>query len=254
MQFSHSRIECFRKCKYQFKLRYIDKLKTLPPTDANNALLLGLALHKGIETDVETAIKEYYNSFPIIDDLVINEALKLENLIPKVKAILPEGYHETKIENPDFVSFLDLITPNPDGSFDLYDFKYSNNVKSYMESGQLHEYKYFYESQTGQTIRKMYFVFVPKLQIRQKKTEDLQQFRTRLMGDLEKAVPQIVEVPFDYTKVIDFYASIKECLETNEFPKNPTRLCDWCDYQKYCESDGKINYNVILPGEHGYAR
>lgn len=29
--------------------------------------------------------------------------------------------------------------------FDLYDFKYSNNAKSYAVSGQLHEYKYWYE-------------------------------------------------------------------------------------------------------------
>lgn len=30
-------------------------------------------------------------------------------------------------------------------AFDLYDFKYSNNGKSYSVSGQLHEYKYWYE-------------------------------------------------------------------------------------------------------------
>ena len=65
------------------------------------------------------------------------------------------------------------IFPFGYGQFDLYDFKYSNNIDHYMESRQLHVYKYFFERITGKHIRKMYFVFVPKVQIRQKKTETL---------------------------------------------------------------------------------
>lgn len=58
MQVSHSRIECYKHCPYQYKLRYIDKLKTLPPEEANNALIIGTALHTGIEKGTETAIRE----------------------------------------------------------------------------------------------------------------------------------------------------------------------------------------------------
>ena len=58
MEISHSRIECFESCPFKYKLKYLDKLKTLKNTDdANNPLYLGTALHTGIEKDVETAIK-----------------------------------------------------------------------------------------------------------------------------------------------------------------------------------------------------
>ena len=244
MQFSHSRLESFKNCPFKYKLHYIDKIDTLPNTEADNALLLGTALHTGIEKNVETAVAEYLMSFPVITDLHINEVIKLEHLIPKARAVLPEGKHEIQILTDDFVGFMDLLTPNDDGSFDLYDFKYSNNVDRYMESGQLHEYKFFFEQQTGKRIRNLYFVFVPKVQIRQKKTEDLRQFRDRLRETLKQKEVQIRQVEYDPVKVIDFVLGVKHCLETNEYSKNPNRLCDWCDYQQYCEKG--IDY-MLLP-------
>ena len=115
-------------------MRYIDKIEALPSTDANNALIIGIAMHTGIEKGVEEAIKTYYNSFPIITDDHVNEAIKLEYLIPKVQEILPEGKFELQIINSDFVGFIDLTSRNDDGSYDIYDFKYSNNTKGYMDS------------------------------------------------------------------------------------------------------------------------
>lgn len=244
MQFSHSRLGCFENCPYKYRLQYIDKLKTIAPTNADNALILGTALHTGIETDVQTAIKEYCRAFPIIDDLQINEIIKLEYLIPKVKEVLPPGEHEIQIITSDFIGFMDLLTPNDDETYDLYDFKYSNNVSRYMKSGQLHEYKYFFEQQTGKRIRNMYFVFVPKVQIRQKKTEDLRQFRERIRTELEKSEVQIKQVQFDYSKVVDFVIGVKHVLETEDFEKNQGYLCNWCDYQLYCEKG--LDY-MLLP-------
>ena len=98
MQFSYSRVDCFKKCPYQFKLRYVDGLKTYDEYEAQDALRLGTALHTGIEKDIQTAIQEYYNSYPIITDAHITEAIKLETLIPKVKAVIPEGQHEVFFE------------------------------------------------------------------------------------------------------------------------------------------------------------
>ena len=110
-------------------------------------------MHMGIEQDVETAVEWYYNQYPIITDLHINEAIKLESLIPKVKAILPKGQHEIKIETNDFIGFADLVTA--DG--DIYDFKYSNHVDKYLESKQLHLYKHFREMNCD-TTKDLYYV------------------------------------------------------------------------------------------------
>lgn len=230
-------------------MRYIDGIKTLPLTDADNSLILGTAIHTGIEKGVDAAIKEYCNSFPIIDDLHINEIIKLEYLIPRVRELLPEGLYEIMVADTDFIGFIDLLVKIDDGTYDLYDFKYSNNTRSYIESAQLHLYKYFYEKQTKNKIRNMYFVFVPKIKIKQKKEEDLYSFRKRLKAELEQSEVKLVQVEYDYKKVIEFMAGIKKILETKEFPKEPSYLCNWCEFQQYCESNGEIDYDIIYPWE-----
>jgi hypothetical protein len=128
MQVSHSRISTFVSCPYKFDLKYNQGLETIFNCDPQNPLILGHALHTGIEKDVETAISEYYSAYPIIDDLHVNEAIKLQYLIPKVKAQLPKGEHEVKIEDEDYIgcidllSYVDTLTLGPfDGEMEYYD-------------------------------------------------------------------------------------------------------------------------------------
>ena len=275
MQVSYSRISTHEKCPYQFKLKYLDGLQTLPTDDPQSALVLGHALHTGIEKDVTAAIDEYYSAYPIIDDRHVTEAMKLEYLIPKVKSVLSEGEHEVKIETDDFIGYIDLLASAqltteerddvcrecgkeceyessgqcPYGKyaewFDIYDFKYSNNVSGYMESAQLHLYKYFFElTNPGKRIRNLYFVFVPKCQLRQKKTETLYEFRKRCMEDLESKEIRIEQVGYQPNKVIEYLIATKHCIEDSEFLKNPTRLCDFCDYKAFCQEG--IDF-MILP-------
>ena len=46
MRMSFSRVETFVNCPYRFKLRYLDKLETLPEwDDPANPLIIGTALH-----------------------------------------------------------------------------------------------------------------------------------------------------------------------------------------------------------------
>lgn len=249
MRYSVSRVGCFNTCPYQFKLRYIDGLETLPDyDDPQNALYLGSALHKGIETTVEEGIKLYYDSYPIISDMHINEAIKLTYWIPKVKELLPENVeHEVEIAYKDeFIGFIDLLVKNPDGTYDIYDFKYSNNVDKYMESPQLHVYKDYFEKVTKKKVKKLFFVFVPKIAIRQKKTETVQTFRTRLFEELGKKSVEIKEVPFDSSKLVDYHMEIEAIENRNYFGKNETRLCQWCAYERYCKTEGKEDY-MILP-------
>ena len=241
MSFSHSSTECFQNCPAQYKFRYVDNTKMIPSDDPASALYLGTALHRGIETDVETAIREYFETFPIITDAHINESIKLEHWIPIVKGLLPEGHHEVELQDEHFHGFLDLICPCtklddelPHGQYDLYDFKYSNNVEHYMESRQLHLYKYKFEKLTGKRIRKMFFVFVPKVNIKQKKTEDLHQFRQRIKDELKDLKVEIKEVTYDPNKVLEYFELCQDIQHTTEFPRNESFLCKFCEYQDLC--------------------
>lgn len=200
-------------------------------------MILGTALHTGIEEGIDQALDFYASSFPILTDDHIHEMMKLEALIPKAKALLPPGgTFELPIGNSDFIGFMDYLAPVDEGTFDLYDFKYSSNSKSYMVSGQLHEYKYFYElTHPGHRIRNMYFLFVPKVKIRQKKTETLAQFRDRLREALNGAEPWLEQVPFNLYKVVDFLTDVKHMVEETDFQKHPNHFCGWCEYEEYCQ-------------------
>ena len=241
----YSAVSTFENCPYQYKLRYIDNVEMLDEYEPSDALKIGTALHRGIEVDTSTAIQEYFNSYPIITDAHITEVIKLETMIPKVKAVIPEGQHEVFFEYGVFKGTIDLLVDNKDGTYSIYDFKYSNSVDRYMRSVQLHVYKYFAEKALGITVSHLYFVFVQKVQIRQKKTEDLNQFRLRLKNTLQDAQVQVKEVSYDANKVIDFMQNQVKILTCSDYIKTPSKLCDWCEYQEFCEKQEVIN--MALP-------
>lgn len=216
-------------------MRYLDGITADTPAEADNPLILGTALHTGIERSLEEALHEYAFSFPIITDEHIHEMMKLEMVIPLARSAIPKGgKFEVEIKDDDFHGFIDYLVPmgwmskdaytNPYGEsvdiFDIYDFKYSNNVSGYKQSNQLHLYKYFFERDNpGKKIRDMYLVFVPKVSIKQKKTETLVEFRQRLKDELSKVEVKIVQIGFNPQKVIDFLFGIKAVNEETEFPQ-----------------------------------
>lgn len=264
-------------------MRYLQGITTIPATEPDNPLILGQAVHTGIEKSLEEAIREYCFSFPIITDEHINEIIKFETVIPLAKmAIPPGGQFEVEIKDDDFHGFIDYLVPvemdlqgkdeicdgckqcdscswsysgrcpkgkfsvPSDNLFDLYDFKYSNNVSGYKQSGQLHEYKYFFEKNNpGKKIRNMFFVFIPKVTIRQKKTETLLEFRQRLKSELSGVEVKVVQIEFNIEKMIEFLFGIKAVNEETEFPQEKSYLCRYCEFQEYCEKGW--NYFMKLP-------
>lgn len=234
-------------------------MTTIPATEPDNPLILGQTVHTGIEKSLKEAIREYCFSFPIIADEHINEIIKFETVIPLARAAIPPGgQFEVEIKDDDFHGFIDYLVPTrteqrlngenqeiPD-VFDLYDFKYSNNVSGYKQSGQLHEYKYFFErNNPGKKIRNMYFVFIPKVTIRQKKTETLLEFRERLKEALSGVEVKTVQIGFNPEKVIEFLFGIKAVNEETEFPQEKSYLCRYCEFQEYCEKGN--DYMIKLP-------
>ena len=229
-------------------MRYCDKLQTIKSDEPDNALFLGTAMHTGLEKGVDAAIKEYFMQYPVITDVHINEAMKLEVMIPKAKRMIPNGEYEVLIEDEDFKGFIDLLAPVTSdtrlggeyqelpGVYDLYDFKYSNNVSHYKDSVQVHLYKYYFEKlNPGKKIRNLYYLCVPKVNIKQKKTEDLGQFRQRIQEELKAAEPELVQVEYDPNKVLDWMFSVKHTIEAVDFPKNQSWLCRYCEYADYCK-------------------
>lgn len=261
MQFSYSKVDCYSKCNYQFKLRYVDKLKTYDDYDPQSPLILGTAIHKGIETNPKEAIREYYNSYPVISDKHIEEAIKLEYLIPRVKQILetnyPNGKHEVKIETPTFVGYIDYLYPVGNGTYGIIDFKYSNAIDRYMESKQLHVYKYYCERVLNIKVSQLTFMFLPKIAPRQKKTETLSQFRKRIIETLNSKSIECKNVPYNKEQLQSYLNLTNQITNSKEYPKNKTRLCDFCEFKEFCINGDSLNIkeeiNMNLPSTNRVA-
>ena len=246
MQFSYSRVDLFKHCPYHFKLRYIDRLTELPNYEANSPLIVGHALHTGIEKGKKAMLKEFYNAFPLVTNDVINEAIKLEHNLEKAEEWLSDfnnsfsftgGYefiHEYEINKPEFIGFVDLIVKRK-GTNDIaiIDFKYSNAIEKYKESPQLQIYKYYLE-QEGYNVIAMGYLFLPKTSIRQKKDEDLIQFRKRLNVTMRKLKTTCLKIEPQEMEIIYFLnqcREIKEAIQEKTFNwiKNPNDECFACN-------------------------
>lgn len=250
-QYSYSRVSLFNDCPYHFDLRYNKKLTELPKYDADNPLIIGHALHSGIEHDVNTALNEYYNSFPVLTDAIIEEAMKLEILIPKVKEYLAKSFsdfefiHEYKIDHENYVGFVDLILKAPDGTCMVVDFKYSNNIDNYLKSGQLHIYKDYLELD-GFDVKRLAYLFVPKTSLKQKETEDLFHFRKRIVDAVEASEIKFVPIQFNEMESIYFKNSIRQIEGTKDFSKkNTSKKCFSCNPRF------RPNYLEALENEKG---
>jgi hypothetical protein len=191
--------------------------------------------------DVQAAIDNYVSNYNIVTDQIVNEVIKLEYLIPKALELLPDGECEVEISTPDFIGFIDRLCPtfvDEDGvqHWDLYDYKYTKNGERYKTSKQLHIYKYYFElTHPNNVIDHLYYLIIGKTAIRQKKTETIQQFRNRLLETLETLPIEIMEVTYSISSISQFQECCQHLNSVEEYPENPTRLCDWCDYQPYCQ-------------------
>lgn len=248
MKLSFSKVDSFKQCPFKWKLKYIDKLDTIPNwDDPVNPLIVGTAIHHGIENGVDEAIREYLMSYPIITDGHIEEVMKLKTLIPKVKELISDTaeFEVTLDDEGRFIGYIDYL--DRENSI-LLDFKYTSekNLKEkYLKSSQIHLYKWYLKELTGYEVEKIGYLFIPKISIRQKKTETQLQFRQRLEDELSKAEPRIEFVEYSQKKVDEFFRTAKEIEQTEEFPKNQSKLCDWCEYQRFCEEG--VNYMITLP-------
>jgi hypothetical protein len=235
-----SAITDYAHCPCHYKLRYLDKIETIKNQDANNALYLGTAIHYGCETgSIQKMLDKYYSNYYVITDEIINEAIKIEYLLPKVLNFMNQYEkleHEVSFKNGSFTGTVDLLAHNQDGTVDLYDYKYSNNIDDYMASPQLHLYKYFIEL-LGYKVNKIAFIFIPKTFIRQKQTEDLYAFRKRLDEALSTMDITVMYLDYDSNKVAQALNIAILMLETKEFVKAPSTDCKFCEYKLHCEKE-----------------
>lgn len=242
--FSYSRISQYFTCARCFWYRYIAKIKAQRTIFSNDALILGQSCHLCAQEGLEKGIEYYEKQFDHLNHRHVNEEIKLRYVGAPLYEIFGHHQHELKVLGDD--GYIGFIDDYDEETKTLSDFKYSNAVDRYLESPQIHLYKYYGEKQ-GLDIDSLQYVFIPKVAIRQKKTETLEQFRARLMDELMKKEIQIVPVEYDVKKVEKFLAqkdlvmdiATNHSEEIEFFKCDPKRtFCRNCDYRGLCELQG----------------
>lgn len=254
---SYSRAECYAKCPFQYRLRYRDGLRTLPKYDPQDALIVGNAFHMAIETTPEEAVEWYKSQYPIITDLHIEECMKLlwigtlarEYVYSLCGASDPIFEHGVWDEEYGWVGYMDCLIPRGGMKFTLLDFKYASSPDRYSSSPQLTIYKHMLKRQ-GIDVADSYFVVAPKVDIKRKKDESTEDFRMRLNAELEVYTENdihLIRPMVDGEKAVRSYLKLmKEIREAESFPRNESRLCGWCEYERYCQSDGEDMTDIAL--------
>ena len=59
-------------------------------------------------------------------------------------------------------------------------------------------------------------------------------------GVVLKHSPTVDEIMAFEAEVLELAAEIREAVETGEFLPKPSKLCDWCSFQKLCPAQGGI--------------
>lgn len=246
---SYSRVECYAKCPFQYRLRYRDELKTLPTYDAQDPLIVGNAFHMAIETSPEQAVEWYKSQYPIITDLHVEECMKLLKIGGLARQLVysmtggaaPIFEYGVYDEEYEWLGYMDCLIPRGGMKFTLLDFKYASSIDRYASSPQLAVYRHMLKRR-GYEVTDAYFVVAPKISIRRKKDESDEEFRMRLMGELDGYTADTIHLIrpiIDGTKAVrDYLRLMKEIRNAEEFPRNLTNLCSWCQYRRYCESQG----------------
>lgn len=237
---SHSRVECFVTCPYKYKLRYKDKLQLEEGFAPDNPLTIGLAMHQALETSYEDAEQDYYNKFNIIDDRHINEMIKVKHWSKKVHEIIDSlniFAKEYDLESDDgFRGKIDLITKNRNGSVDIIDYKYSNTVLDWLDSPQLHLYKYYLEKQ-GFKVNKLGYIIIPKTKAKMRDNECIEKYRLRLRQALSQLEIRLVPIEYNSKKVESYFKNKLDMETCVRYNRHISNNCYFCSYQKICKGD-----------------
>lgn len=235
MRASYSRVSTWLQCPRKYRYRYVDEVETDRDTDPQSPLLTGTMLHRAVETDVETAVREYYDQVPIASDASEEEAIRIAYLAPKVSEVLPYGESEVRVSVDvpvPFVGFIDRL--GNDGS--IWDLKYSNHPERYT-GDQLQLYGYMMEQSTGKAPTSLHYLIVPRINIRLSKRETVPEFRDRLRSMLSEASPKVIDVEYSREKAGEVIENARLMLADTEYPKRESRLCEWCDYKQFCQGE-----------------
>lgn len=244
--YSHSRLSTFEQCKLKFKFRYIDKLE--PEIESTIEGFLGGIVHEALEwLYTEIINKRLPTLEQVIECYAINWNKQYSDKI-RTNANTPEFYfdkgikfiidyyfkHQPFSDNTIAIEHKILLDLDGTGKYQLQGFidRLVHNKETNIF--EIHDYKTG-AIKTQEDLDKDRQLAIYSLGVRKSFPEakdvhliwhyldfNERKTSTRTIEQLEQLRQQIIEL-------------INKIESETEFNANPSILCRWCEFQKYCD-------------------
>lgn len=260
--YSYSRINTFKNCKYQYKLQYIDKIKT--EVEGIEAFM-GQRIHETLEKLYSDLILSKINPLEKLIEiynqkweekwhdkvLIVKAGMTAEDYrhagevaikdyysnyhpFDQAKPLWTEHRVMITLDNNDkyrLQGYIDRLDRRADGVLEIHDYKGSKNLPTQIKidsDEQLALYQLAVQEAypEAQGIELVWHYVLFNVELRSIRTTE-----------------QLNELESQYKSLID------EIESTTEFPLNESRLCDWCGYWENCPSKKHILKIDELPIE-----
>lgn len=246
--YSHSRLSVFENCPLQYRLRYVDKVKTDEPETIE--AFMGSRVHETLEklyrdlrlsrmNTLEELLsfyndawyKNYYDDIRIVKagytpmnyrdtgEKCIREYYARYLPFNDGKTLGLEQIINIDIEGYKLKGFIDRLSSSSDGIYEIHDYKTSQHLplqQHFDSDKQLALYQIGVQDMFGDAgeVNLIWHYLVFDREIRSRRT----------LHDLLKLKSDIV-------KLIE---TIEHAEEEYNFQAVESRLCDWCEYQALC--------------------
>jgi len=222
---SYTQVSTWRQCPYRWRLKYHLGLKEpeIPAKPGTfDALAMGRAVHAGIEgADVAEAVAMYEREAGKDEKAAIQ--IRHAVLAALELPVFAGAHHlefECKIESNAYIGYADVIA---DGVH-VYDIKTTNNA-GYLDGTQL----LLYASELGREGAEIqYCSYIVLNKLNPRKRETAAQYEERFADYGARVIP----VRMDDSQVAAFWRDAYALSMAEEWPKTPSRLCDWCGYKR----------------------
>jgi len=246
--YSHSRLSTFEQCPYKFKLRYIEKVET--EVEESVEAFMGVRVHETLEKLYSDLRYQKKNTLEDLLDFLNDEWEKNWNdsIIIVKKEYGPESYQkmarkfvtdyynrydpfdQTKtiaIEERILINlddsgdyklqgYIDRLTEMKDGYYEIHDYKTNSRLPlpEYIDNDrQLALYSIGVKNRypDAKDVRLIWHFVAFDKEIDSTRTDE-----------------ELEELKQNTIQLIDTIEDAKE------FPTNPSRLCDWCEFKPIC--------------------
>jgi len=249
--YSHSRVSTYENCPYQYKLRYIDKIRVEIPTTIE--AFMGSMVHQALEDlykkkkfkkrIAKSSLIKFYRDVwdkNYSDDILIvkaeKEGLKADNYRKMGERFLSDYYERMKpfeemtilgLETQDRMTLpdgnqwhvrIDKLGCDSEGNYFVCDYKTNSRMKDQEEADedrQLALYSIWVKDKfkDAKSVKLIWHMLAFNKDAISERTDE----------QLEKLQQEVCDI-------------IKEIENAKEYPRNQTAFCDYCVYKEQCPS------------------